>query len=119
GSAPSALSPGIGHSPRQHRPKAQRSCGDGHRAPCVQPAYSPRQARRRLEAAVDAFLSQPGFSDQTRRSYRKTLAALVAALEAAGAEPTATAIEAAAKLRWGAVAPATWNRHAATIRSFL
>jgi integrase len=44
---------------------------------------------------------------------------LIAALEAAGAEPTAASIEAAAQLRWGTVAPATWNRHAATIRSFL
>jgi integrase len=44
---------------------------------------------------------------------------MTTALEAAGAEPTAAAIEAAAQLRWGTVAPATWNRHAATIRSFL
>src|SRR5215218_9079171 len=72
-----------------------------------------------LDAAVDAFLSQPDLSAQTRRSYRLTLAALAAALDAAGAEPTAAAIEAAARLRWGTVAPATWNRHAATVRSFL
>ncbi len=72
-----------------------------------------------LQAAVDAFLSQPGLSAQTRRSYRLTLAALTTALDAAGAEPTAAAIEAAARLRWGTVAPATWNRHAATVRSFL
>jgi hypothetical protein len=72
-----------------------------------------------LQRAVDAFLSQSGLSAQTRRSYRLTLAALTAALDAAGAEPTAAAIEAAAQLRWGTVAPATWNRHAATVRSFL
>jgi integrase len=72
-----------------------------------------------LQAAVDAFLSQPGLSVQTRRSYRLTLAASSAALDAAGADPTAAAIKAAAGLRWGTVAPATWNRHAATIRSFL
>ena len=72
-----------------------------------------------LSAAVDAFLSQPGLSEQTRRSYRLTLAALTAALEAAGAEPSGEAIAAAARLRWGRVAPATWNRHAATVRSFL
>ena len=89
------------------------------RPPRAKLAHSPRQHRRSLEAAVDAFLSQPGFSEQTRRSYRKTLTALAAALEAAGAEPSAAAIEAAAQLRWGTVAPATWNRHAATIRSFL
>jgi integrase len=72
-----------------------------------------------LDAAVAALLSQPALSAQTRRSYRLTLAALAAALDAAGAEPTAAAIEAAARLRWGTVAPATWNRHAATVRSFL
>jgi integrase len=72
-----------------------------------------------LQEAVDAFLSQPGLSPQTRRSYRLTLAALTAALDAAGAELTAAAIEAASRLRWGTVAPATWNRHAATVRSFL
>jgi hypothetical protein len=54
-------------------------------------------------AAVDAFLSQPGLAAQTRRSYRLTLAALTAALEAAGAEPSREAIEAAARLRWGRV----------------
>lgn len=70
-------------------------------------------------AAVGAFLSQPGLSAQTRRSYRLTLAVLTVALDAAGAEPTAEAIEAAARLRWGTVAPATWNRHGATVRSFL
>lgn len=68
-------------------------------------------------AAVDAFLSQPGLRPQTRRSYRLTLSALLA--ELAGAEATSAAIEAAAGARWGRAAPATWNRHAATIRSFL
>jgi hypothetical protein len=44
---------------------------------------------------------------------------LTASLDAAGAGPIAVAVEAAARLRWGTVAPATWNRHAATVRSFL
>src|SRR5215218_9320845 len=73
----------------------------------------------RLQSAVDAFLSQPRFSAQTRHSYAKTLTALTEALQAAGADPSAAAIEAAARLRWGSLAPATWNRHAATVRSFL
>ena len=73
----------------------------------------------RLQRAVDAFLSQPRFSAQTRHSYAKTLTALTAALHGAGAEPHAPAIKAAARLRWGSLAPATWNRHAATVRSFL
>jgi site-specific recombinase XerD len=72
-----------------------------------------------LQAAIDAFLSQPDLRPQTRRSHRLTLAALTAALDAAGAKPTTTAIEAAVRLSWGTVAPATWNRHAATVRSFL
>jgi hypothetical protein len=41
------------------------------------------------------------------------------ALDVAGAEPNAAAIESATRLRWGTVAPATWNRHAATVRSFV
>jgi len=65
------------------------------------------------------LLSQPALSSQTRRSYRLTLAGLTAALDAAGAEPSAAAIEAAARLHWGTVAPATGNRHAVTVRSFL
>jgi hypothetical protein len=44
---------------------------------------------------------------------------LATAVDTAGAEPTGPAIEAAARLLWGTVAPATWNRHAATVRSFL
>jgi integrase len=75
--------------------------------------------RDQLRVAVDAFLSQPGLSPQTRRSYRLTLTALTRALDAAGAEPATAAIEAAARLRWGTVGPATWNRHSATVRSFL
>jgi hypothetical protein len=72
-----------------------------------------------LRVAVDAFLSRPDLSAQPRRSYRLTLAALTTALDTAAAEPTATAIEVAVQLRWGTVAPATWNRHAATVRSSL
>jgi hypothetical protein len=56
---------------------------------------------------------------QTQRSYRVTLAGLTAALEAAAAEPSAAAIEAAARLWWDAWRRATWNRHAATVRSFV
>jgi integrase len=93
----------MDHSPRQGRPA---------RIPRDKPSVE-------LKAAVDAFLSQPRLSEQTRRSYRLTLAALTAALDAAGTEPTGEAIEAAARLRWGRVAPATWNRHAATVRSFV
>ncbi|MGI8411557.1 MAG: tyrosine-type recombinase/integrase [Solirubrobacteraceae bacterium] len=71
-----------------------------------------------MRLAVDVFLSQPGFSPMTVRSYRQTLGALLSTLDDAGV-PSAEQIEAALTLRWGTAAPATWNRHVATVRSFL
>jgi hypothetical protein len=80
-------------SSRQSRPQS---------APARERRTIPREkSAQELQAAVDAFLSQPGLSAQTRRSYRLTLAALAAALDAAGAEPSREVIEAAARLRWG------------------
>lgn len=52
------------------------------------------------------------------RSYRQTLGALTGAL-AGESVPSAEHIEAVLRLRWGTAAPATWNRHVATVRSFL
>jgi hypothetical protein len=98
--------------PRDHATMPDVGSARNARIPCDTPDGE-------LAAAAVAFLAQPALSPQTRRSYRLTLAALAAALDAAGAEPTAAAIEAAVRLRWATVAPATWNRHAATIRSFL
>ncbi len=77
---------------------------------------SGRESRSRFELAVDVFLSEP-LSPMTVRSYRQTLQALTGAL--AGESPSAEQIEAVLRLRWGTAAPATWNRHVATVRSFL
>lgn len=79
-------------------------------------ARRPRQSR--FELAVDAFLSQPGFSSMTVRSYRQTLGALLSSLNGASVT-NAEQIEAALTLRWETAAPATWNRHLATVSSFL
>jgi integrase len=73
---------------------------------------------RTVADAADAFLAR-ATAVTTRRSYGQTMNALTAAygdrpLEAldgpAIAELTAD--------RWGTLAPATWNRHTATLRSF-
>lgn len=66
--------------------------------------------------ACDAFLSQPDFAGGTRRKYGQTLGAVGRELDAA---PTAALLQAIAADLWSDAAPATWNRHAATIRSFL
>ena len=56
------------------------------------------QPVRTIAAAVDAFLARGDLAASSRRSYAQTLSRLVA---------------------WGACAPATWNRHVATARSFV
>ena len=73
-----------------------------------------------LGAAVDAFLAQPDLAPSSRRSYAQTFARL---RDAVGAERPlervgARELERAAQEAWGALAPATWNRHVATLRSF-
>lgn len=75
---------------------------------------------RTLGAAVDAFLDV-GRPDTTARTYAGTLERLAARLGrdrplagVAGGE-----LEDAANELWGHLAPRTWNRHVATVRSFL
>jgi integrase len=73
-----------------------------------------------LGVAVDAFLAQPDLARSSRRSYAQTLGRL---REALGADRPldrlgARELERAAREAWGALAPATWNRHVATLRSF-
>ncbi len=74
-----------------------------------------------LRMAVDAFVSQPDLAPTTERSYRQTLAVVVAALGPAlrigGLEPAR--LQEVLEQRWGKAAPATWNRQVATLRSFL
>ncbi|MGH2948182.1 MAG: tyrosine-type recombinase/integrase [Solirubrobacteraceae bacterium] len=70
--------------------------------------------------AVDAFLAQPDLAASSRRSYAQTLGRL---RDAVGADRLlerlgAREVERAAVAAWGALAPATWNRHVASLRSF-
>jgi len=75
---------------------------------------------RTLGAAVDAFLAQPRPAT-TARTYARTLEHL--ARQLGRDRPLAGVgddeLAAAASQLWGALAPRTWNRHVATIRSFL
>jgi integrase len=82
-----------------------------------------RPARERpptLREAADAFLAQPGLRPSSCRSYAQTLDRLVRDLGVerplewiSGRELERVAVDA-----WGGCAPATWNRHLATLRSF-
>lgn len=73
-----------------------------------------------LAEAVDSFLAQPDLAASSRRSYAQTLGRLQHAvgvqrsLDRLGARE----LERAAVEAWGTTAPATWNRHVATLRSF-
>jgi integrase len=76
----------------------------------------PAKADGALAAAVDAFLSQPDLAVTTRAKYRQTLAVLE--VELATAPVTGAAIGGVLAQRCRDAAPATWNRHLATVRSF-
>jgi len=80
-----------------------------------------REQVPRLREAVDAFLAQPDLAPSSRRSYAQTFGRLRGAL---GADRSlerlgARELERAAREAWGHLAPATWNRHVATLRSFV
>ena len=76
--------------------------------------------QRTLGAAIDAFLAQPRPATTTR-AYTRTLEQLAGQL--GRGRPltglTDTELAEAASQLWGALAPRTWNRHLATVRSFL
>jgi site-specific recombinase XerD len=80
----------------------------------------PTTARLLGEAAA-AFLAQPDLAASTRRSYQQTLGRLDRELGADQplASLTADQLTAAVAGAWARRAPATWNRHVATVRSFL
>jgi integrase len=91
--------------------------------PADRPVRRLRPVRERtpvLGEALDAFLAQPDLAASSRRSYAQTVGRLRDAhgvdrpLERLGARE----LERAAVEAWGALAPATWNRHVATLRSF-
>ena len=75
---------------------------------------------RTLGAAVDAFLAQPRPAT-TARTYTRTLEQLARQLgrDRPLAGITDEELADAASQLWGALAPRTWNRHLATIGSFL
>ena len=76
-------------------------------------------APRSLGGAVDAFLSVPR-PDTTARTYAGTLERLAARLgrDRPFADVGDDELKDAAGELWGNLAP-TWNRHVATVRSFL
>ena len=68
--------------------------------------------------AAEAFLARP-MSETTRRSYAQTMARLGAQHgELAMPALDGATLDSFAVATWGACAPATWNRHVATLRSF-
>ena len=78
------------------------------------------RADQTFAGAAAAFLGQPDLAASTRRSYQQTLHQLERAL--GSDQPLATRtidqVTAAVTAAWGGCAPATWNRHVATVRSF-
>jgi site-specific recombinase XerD len=76
---------------------------------------------RMLGEATTAFLAQPDLAASTRRSYQQTLGRLERDLGADQRLATLTAeqMTVAVTAAWAGRAPATWNRHVATVRSFL
>jgi len=79
------------------------------------------QGVQTVGAAVDAFLARADLAVSSRRSYAQTLNRLALDLGSAGAlgGVDADALDAALQRAWGGCAPATWNRHVATARSFV
>lgn len=73
-----------------------------------------------LMGAIDAFVTRRELADTSRRSYAKTLGRL--ARELGADRPLLTLSDGelayAARGAFGTLAPATWNRHLATLRSF-
>jgi len=78
------------------------------------------RAEQTLAGAAAAFLAQPGLAASTGRSYAQTLGRLERHL--GGNHPlaalTVDQVAATVAVAWGTCAPATWNRHVATVRSF-
>jgi integrase len=81
---------------------------------------SPAAGEISLEAALDAFATRRELAAATSCSYSKTLRRL--AREIGPDRPLADVahgeLARAAEQAFGALAPATWNRHVATLRSF-
>jgi site-specific recombinase XerD len=78
------------------------------------------RSNQTLGGAAAAFLAQPDLAASTRHSYQQTLDRLERALgsDQPSATLTTNQVTAAVTAAWDGCAPATWNRHVATIRSF-
>jgi integrase len=77
-----------------------------------------RQGKTTVAEAAEAFLARP-MPETTRRSYAQTMGRLVAGHgDLAVSAIDGVVLEAVAAGAWGSCAPATWNRHVATLRSF-
>ena len=76
---------------------------------------------RSLGEAAAVFLAQPDLAASTRRSYQQTLGRLERELGVNRQLATVTLDEVTVAVTgaWGGRAPATWNRHVASVRSFL
>jgi integrase len=74
----------------------------------------------RRGAGPAAFLAQPNLAASTRRSYQQTLGRLEREFGADQSLTTLTTEQMTAAITgtWAGRAPATWNRHVATVRSF-
>jgi integrase len=85
----------------------------------VIPLPHPAPRRGDLAAAAAAFLEHADLAATTRRVYRASLAALVDGLGATQplSDQTGELLERWFRTRYGAVAPATWNRELATLRT--
>jgi hypothetical protein len=81
----------------------------------------PKHPCHTLQTAAAVFLDRPDLSPASRRSNAQTLQRLTHAigddrsLETLDGADVETAVQSA----WGHRAPATWNRHVATVRSFI
>jgi integrase len=83
-------------------------------------AALPTTAARLFGETAAAFLAQPDLAASTCHSYQQTLGRLERELGADQPLATLTAdhLTVAVTSAWAGRAPATWNRHVATVRSF-
>jgi integrase/recombinase XerD len=72
-----------------------------------------------LRAALDAFCQRPDLAPLTARTYRRTLERLAREVGDERSWPSSAALEAATSRLWSQLAPASWNRNLAAVRSLL
>jgi integrase len=113
--------PAIDRAHRQlpsHAAAASASGGVG-RLSAVSLSAERKTRQRTFREAAEAFLARRDLAPSSTRGYRGVLERLVAERGDCPGWPTASELEAAAVNLWGDLAPATWNRNTAIVRSFL